>query len=120
MKMTNQERSDLFKKAHKLAKRTSKATGNYTLAFKLALKNLWLQKKFMKNAKKSSIRKMNRMGRFFRKNNVAFRNNATFSKVENSLEDCFLGIGSSLNEREYITFCILFDEKKINIWLGIK
>ena len=129
--MTNKEKSDLFKEAHTIARRTKKDVGDYMIAFKLALKILWLQEKYANFehklcekhvlfTEKSPIRKMSKMGRFFRKSGVAFRNNATFAKVENSIENCFLGIGSSLNEREYITFCIMFNEKKVNVWLGIE
>ena len=120
--MTNEEKHNMFKEAHAIARRTKKDVGDYMIAFKLALKILWLQEKFEHKlhekhvmfTEQNPIRKMSRMGRFFRKNDVAFRN------VENSVEDCFLGIGSSLNDRLYITFCILFDENKINEWLGIE
>lgn len=129
--MTNKDKSEMFRDAHAIARRTKKDVGDYMIAFKLALKALWLQEKFIQFehklcekkvlfTEKSPIRKMSRMGRFFRKSGVAFRNSATFESVMNSLDDLFLGIGSSYNDRLYITFCILFDEKKVNVWLGIE
>lgn len=127
--MTTEQKSQLFKKAHKVARRTSKIVGNYMLAFKLALKALWLQKKFVqfekklyeKNiafTKKSPIRKLSRMARFFE--NLKTSNGFSFKKPMNYLDEYFFDIGMSLNEKRYITFCTVFNEKKVNTWLGVE
>ena len=39
------EKSEMFKKAHKIARETVDVVGDYSIAFKLALKNVWLAEK---------------------------------------------------------------------------
>ena len=39
------KKSEMFKKAHKIARETVEVVGNYSIAFKLALKNVWLAEK---------------------------------------------------------------------------
>ena len=42
------EKSEMFKEAHKIARNTVEVVGNYSIAFKLALKTVWLAEKASK------------------------------------------------------------------------
>lgn len=126
--MSSQEKSQMFKEAHKIAKRTSKLVGNYMLAFKLALKNLWRQVKFMefelelgkKNllfTKESPIRQLSKMGRFFYNSKS---DSFSIRKAINFLDEFYFDVGMSLNDKKYLAFCSVFNEQKVNMWLGMK
>ena len=39
--MEKEKKSEMFKKAHKIARGTAATVGNYSIAFKLALKQVW-------------------------------------------------------------------------------
>lgn len=39
----------MFKKAHKIAREMAEAVGNYAIAFKVALKKVWAEKKGKRN-----------------------------------------------------------------------
>jgi hypothetical protein len=126
--MSNQEKTELFKTAHKIARRTSKLVGNYRLAFKLALKNLWRQIKFsnfewelgkkgLLFTKESPIHRLSKMARYFYNNK-----NDVFSvrKAIDFLDDSYFDVGMSLSDKKYLAFCSVFNEQKVNEWLGIE
>jgi hypothetical protein len=50
--MTRKEKSELFKDAHTITRRTCGFVGDYMVAFKLALKSLYRQKKLMEFEKR--------------------------------------------------------------------
>ena len=127
-KMTNQEKAELFKKAHKLARRTCKLVGNYMLAFKLALKNLWRQIKFsgfewelgkkgMLFTKESPIHQLSKMGRFFY---TSESDSFSIRKAIDFLDEYYFDVGMSLNDKKYLAFCSTFNEQKVNTWLRMK
>ena len=124
MKLTNEEKKNMFQEAHAIARRTRHLVGDYMIAFKLALKNLWLLRKEMQA--ESKLMKQNKMytnedwtktlskeGRNFSLNSVDFR-------MSESVIDCYYqGIPLSYVSEMYLVFCSFFGESVVNDWLGI-
>lgn len=124
MKLTNEQKQDMFKQAHAIARRTRHLVGDYMIAFKLALKNLWLlrkemyaESKLMKQNKmytdKDWTRKLSKEGRKFSLNSVDFR------MSESIIDSYYQGVALSYISEMYLVFCSFFDESVVNDWLGI-
>lgn len=121
--MTRKEQSAMFKKAHEIARKTCSLVGNYMIAFKLALKNLWLLRKLMKIE-----RKLHEQGTFFakggfleklRKQGVKFsKNSADFRDSESIIDGYYTNVAFSYADEMYLVFCSIFGEQVVNEWLG--
>lgn len=125
MKLTNEEKQNMFREAHAIARRTRHLVGDYMIAFKLALKNLWLLRKemyaesiLMKQNKMYTnedwTRKLSKEGRNFSINSVDFR------MSESIIDSYYQGISLSYVSEMYIVFCSFFGESVVNDWLGIQ
>lgn len=125
MKLTNEEKQNMFKQAHAIARRTRHLVGDYMIAFKLALKNLWLRKKFMQAESKLIKQnklftnedwniKLSKEGRKFSANSADFR------MSESIVDNYYWKIVSlSYSAEMYLVFCSFFGESVVNDWLGI-
>ena len=124
MKLTNEQKQSMFKQAHAIARRTRHLVGDYMIAFKLALKNLWLLRKEMSYESKLMeqnkmytnedwTRKLSNEGRKFSLNSVDFR------MSESIIDSYYQGVTLSYISEMYLVFCSFFGESVVNDWLGI-
>lgn len=120
MKITNEEKKNMFKQAHEIARNTRFIVGDYMVAFKLALKNLWLQYKFTCIESKLGkmvadtdfYNKLCKEGKSFSLHSVDFRIS------ESVLDTYYNGFIMTFAEEMYLVFCSFFGESVVNDWLG--
>ena len=121
MKITNEEKKNMFKKAHEIARNTRFIVGDYMVAFKLALKNLWLQYKF--TCIESKLGKMITDTDFYKKlckEGKSFSTNSVDFRISESVLDTYYnGFIMTFAEEMYLVFCSFFGESVVNDWLGI-
>lgn len=120
--MTN---SEMFIKAHKIARETVKVVGNYSIAFKLALKQVWAVAKAEK--KEISDHKMAELGNslIYGAKSQGYRSDClAVSGIERrAAQDTFgrYWYDDELTEGQYLyaAWCYLIGQKLVDSWLKV-
>lgn len=111
--------SEMFKKAHKIARQTVAVVGNYSIAFKLALKQVWAVAK----ASEKKWISHNQMAVMYNCSIYDFeRRDAKVSYITedeiNSVEEALTPFRDELSFRQFyyaVWYCLL--GKKVDPWL---
>lgn len=120
--MTN---SEMFKKAHKIAREMAEAVGNYAIAFKLALKQVWVVAKAEK--KDISDHKTAVLGNsiiYGAKSQGYIADYLAVSLIERlAAQDTFghYWHDDELTEGQYLyaAWCYLIGQKRVDSWLNV-
>lgn len=118
--------SEMFKKAHKIARETVEVVGNYSIAFKLALKQVWAVVKA--SEKEIDYHKMAELGNslIYGARSQGYRSESLAVPVaERRAADKIFGHywyhDDELTEGQYLyaAWCYLIGQKLVDNWLKV-
>lgn len=121
--MTN---SEMFKKAHQIARETVEVVGNYSIAFKLALKQVWAYAKAVEK-KDITYSQMATMGNslIFGAKSQGYNSNVLAvapserDAAEKALRHYWLDDELTEEQYDYAIWCYLIGQKWVDRWLKV-
>lgn len=120
------EKSEMFKKAHKIARETVKVVGNYSIAFKLALKQVWAltkaSEKVIYGYKAETLCKSFVYGAKSQGFNADWLevDKDELLEADKALENCFM-LFDWLNPGQYYyaVWCYVIGQKLVDRWIKL-
>ena len=124
--MEKEKKSEMFKKAHKMARGMVEAVGNYSIAFKLALKQVWAlakaSEKVIYGYKAETLCKSFVYGAKSQGLNADWLevDKDELLEADKALENCFM-LFDWLNSGQYYyaVWCYVIGQKLVDRWIKL-